>query len=204
MEMVKSLSATPDGPQLQSAKGQRHAGAIFTQPLLWCMKRYTLPTATGGFMILPFEGNIPRIASDVWIAPTAAIIGDVTIGAGTSVWFGAVIRGDLAPVVIGAGTNIQDNVTIHVDEGFPVTIGDDVTIGHNAVVHGCTVETDCLVGMGSVVLNGARLSAGVVVAAGSVVRMHHRIEENVLVAGAPAAAKKTLSPKSAVPSKSRR
>lgn len=144
-------------------------------------------------MILPFNGKSPVISPDAFIAPTATIIGDVTIAAGASVWYGTVLRGDLAAIRIGANTNVQDNVTIHVDLDTPATIGDDVVIGHNAVVHGCTIENKCLVGLGSVVLNRAHLKTGSMVAAGSVVKQGQIVGPCQLVAGIPAALKKELS-----------
>lgn len=143
-------------------------------------------------MIQPLGEKKPVIHPSVFVAPTAVIIGDVEIGEGASVWFGAVIRGDLAPVRIGVRTNIQDNCIIHVDVDTPTQIGDGVTIGHNAVVHGCTIEDNCLIGMGAVVLNRARIESDTIVAAGAVVTECSRIGPGVLVAGTPAAAKKSL------------
>ena len=143
-------------------------------------------------MIIEYEGRRPTIGRNVYIAPTAVIVGDVAIGEGTSVWFGAVIRGDLAPIRIGRNTNIQDNGTLHVDLDVPLSIGDGVTIGHSAVVHGCTVEDDCLIGMSAVVLNHACIRRGSVVGAGSVVREGQVIGPNHLVAGVPAVFKKDL------------
>jgi len=145
-------------------------------------------------MILDYNGKTPRIGANVFIAPTAAVIGDVEIGDNASIWFGAVVRGDMAPIRIGCGTNIQDNVTVHVDKGHPAIIGANVTVGHNAVVHGCAVEDDCLIGIGSVVLSGARIRHGCVVAAGAVVREGADIGPLHLVAGAPAVFKKALAP----------
>lgn len=145
-------------------------------------------------MILEYNGKSPRIGANVFIAPTAAVIGDVQIDDNASIWFGAVVRGDLAPICIGSGTNIQDNATVHVDKGHPALIGANVTVGHNAVVHGCTVEDDCLIGIGSVVLSGARIGRGAVVAAGAVVREGAVVGSRHLVTGAPAAFKKQLDP----------
>lgn len=145
-------------------------------------------------MILPFREQAPRIHPTVFVAPSAVIIGDVEIEAGASVWFGAVLRGDLAPIRIGAGTNIQDNATLHTDIDTPLSIGSGVTVGHNAVVHGCTIEADCLIGMGALVLNRVQISSGSIIAAGSVVRQDSRIGPNQLAAGTPATIKKALSP----------
>lgn len=144
-------------------------------------------------MILPYGAQVPRIHSTVFVAPTAVVIGDVEIEEGASVWFGAVLRGDLAPIRIGAGTNIQDNCTLHTDIDTPLFIGAGVTVGHNAVVHGCTIEADCLIGMGALVLNRAKVLKDSIVAAGSVVRQDYAIGPGQLAAGTPATIKKTLS-----------
>jgi carbonic anhydrase/acetyltransferase-like protein (isoleucine patch superfamily) len=144
-------------------------------------------------MILPFEGKTPVIGKEVFIAPTAVVVGDVVIGDRASVWFGTVLRGDLAPIRVGKETNIQDNCTVHVDEGYPAVIGDRVSVGHNAVIHGCTVEDEVLVGIGARVLSGARIRTGAVVAANAVVREGQRVGPRELVAGAPATVKRTLS-----------
>ncbi len=143
-------------------------------------------------MIIEYQGKRPAIGRDVYIAPTAVIVGDVTIGDGSSIWFGAVIRADLAPIRIGRDTNIQDNCTLHVDVDEPATIGDRVTIGHNAVIHGCVVEDRCLIGIHAVVLNRARVCSGSVVAAGAVVREGQVVGPNQLVAGMPAVLKKEV------------
>jgi carbonic anhydrase/acetyltransferase-like protein (isoleucine patch superfamily) len=147
----------------------------------------------GKHMIIKYKEFTPTIGNHVFIAPTAVIIGDVTIGDGASVWFNAVLRGDMAPIKIGANTNIQDNCTVHTDFGKPAIIGDHVTVGHNAVVHGCTIEDDCLVGIGAVVLNEAHVMEQTIVAAGSVVREGARFGPRQLVAGIPAKLKKELA-----------
>jgi carbonic anhydrase/acetyltransferase-like protein (isoleucine patch superfamily) len=144
-------------------------------------------------MIITFNGTTPTIGNNVYIAPTAVVIGDVTIADGASIWFNAVLRADMAPITIGPDTNIQDNCTIHTDTGIPATIGRSVTVGHNAVVHGCTIEDECLVGIGAIVLNKAHLGRRTVVAAGTVVREGDRFGPRQLVAGTPAAVKKRLS-----------
>lgn len=143
-------------------------------------------------MILDYKGKRPNIGRNVFIAPTAVVVGDVQLGDHSSVWFGAVLRGDMAPVTVGKKTNIQDNCIVHVDAGHPVVIGDNVTVGHNAVVHGCTVEDNCLIGMSAVVLNDACIKKGSVVAAGSVVRERSVVGPGHLVAGVPAQLKKEL------------
>ncbi len=144
-------------------------------------------------MIIEHRGNVPQIGRNVYIAPTAVIVGDVVIEEGASVWFNAVLRGDEAPVRVGRNTNIQDNCTVHTDTDKPAIIGEDVTIGHNAIVHGCTVENGCLIGMGAIVLNDSRIKSGSVVAAGSVVREGQTVGPNQLVAGSPAIVKRELS-----------
>ncbi len=144
-------------------------------------------------MILPYEDTSPVISPKAFIAPTATIIGDVEIADGASIWYGAVVRGDLAPIRIGFDTNIQDNCTIHVDAGKPAIIGDNVTVGHNAIVHGCTVEASCLIGMNAVILTGACVKSGTVIASGAVVKEGLTVGPFQLLAGMPATVKKELS-----------
>ncbi len=144
-------------------------------------------------MILPFQDKSPVISSKAFIAPNATIIGDVEIADGASVWYGTVIRGDLAPIRIGADTNIQDNCTIHVDLNKPAIIGKNVTVGHNAIVHGCTVEENSLVGMNAVILSGACVKTGTIIAAGAVVKEGQTVGPFQLLAGMPATVKKELS-----------
>ncbi len=144
-------------------------------------------------MILEFEGKRPRIAADVYIAPTAVIIGDVEIGAGSSVWFGAVVRGDTGAIRIGERVSVQDNAVIHVNDRHDTVIGDEVTIGHGAVLEGCRVQRGVLVGMSATILDGAVIGEGAAVAAGTVVREGAEIPAGVLVAGVPAVVKGTLS-----------
>jgi carbonic anhydrase/acetyltransferase-like protein (isoleucine patch superfamily) len=143
-------------------------------------------------MIMAYGGKTPKIGNNVFIAPTAAVIGDVEIADGASIWYGAVIRGDLASITIGADTNIQDNCTIHVDGGQPAVIGASVVVGHNAVVHGCTIEDLCLIGINAVVLNGAHIRRGSVVAAGAVVLEGQVVGPLELAAGLPARVRKQL------------
>jgi len=144
-------------------------------------------------MIISYNGTSPIIGKDVFIAPTAVIIGDVAIGDGASIWFNAVLRGDMAPIRIGAHTNIQDNCTVHTDIGKPAIIGSNVTVGHNAVIHGCTIDEGCLVGIGAIVLNDAHVQALSIVAAGAVVKEGSRIGPRQLVAGTPAVMKRELA-----------
>lgn len=144
-------------------------------------------------MIIPFDGKHPRIGRGVFIAPTAAVIGNVSIGDGASIWYGAVLRGDTAPISIGRDTSIQDNCTVHADHGFPAVVGSEVTVGHHALIHGCTVEDGCLVGNGAQVLNGAVVRRGSIVAAGSIVREGQEIGPDCLAAGLPAVVKRALT-----------
>ena len=145
-------------------------------------------------MTLPFLGRAPRLGADVFIADTAAVVGDVLLGAGASVWYGASLRGDVHWIEVGAGSNVQDNATVHVSRGtHPCRIGAGVTVGHNAVVHGCTVEDDCLVGMGAVVLDGAVIGAGSLVGAGALVTMNTVVPPRSLVVGSPARVVRALT-----------
>jgi carbonic anhydrase/acetyltransferase-like protein (isoleucine patch superfamily) len=125
------------------------------------------------------------IHPSAFIAPTAVVLGDVTIGEDASVWYHAVVRGDLAPIRIGAETNIQDGAVVHVDTGVPCTVGRRVGVGHRVILHGCTIEDDCLIGMGSVVLNQVRVGTGSVIAAGAVIPEGVSIPPGSLVMGVP-------------------
>jgi carbonic anhydrase/acetyltransferase-like protein (isoleucine patch superfamily) len=144
-------------------------------------------------MILNYMDKHPQIAKEAFIAPTATIIGDVTIEPGASIWYGSVVRGDLAPIIIGANTNIQDNCTIHTDVDKPAIIGRHVTVGHNAVVHGCTLEERCLIGMNAVVLSGAVVKTGCVIAAGALIKEGQVAGPYQLLAGMPAVPKKDFT-----------
>ena len=146
-------------------------------------------------MIMAYDGKKPRIGKNVFIASTATIIGDVEIQDNASIWYGAVLRGDTDSIRVGCCTNIQDNCTVHADPGKPVLIGNYVTVGHNAVVHGCTVGDNSLIGINAVVLNQCRIKTGSVVAAGSVVLENQVIGPFQLAAGTPAVVKKELSEK---------
>ncbi|WP_314330832.1 gamma carbonic anhydrase family protein [Selenomonas noxia] len=137
-------------------------------------------------MILPYRGKAPVIDPTVFLAPMAAVIGDVTIGAGSSVWFGAVVRGDFQPITIGQNTNIQDNATIHVMRDVPVHIGNNVLIGHNAVVHCSRIGDNTLIGMGSIVMGYSEIGENVVIGAGTFLPQHKKIPSNSLVFGNPA------------------
>ena len=144
-------------------------------------------------LIVGIGGKEPRLDAEVFVAPTASVIGDVTLHAGASVWYGAVLRGDVERITVGAQANVQDNVTLHADPGFPVSVGERVSIGHNAVVHGATVEDDCLIGMGATVLNGAVIGAGSLVAAQALVPQGMVVPPGSLVAGVPAKVRRELS-----------
>jgi gamma-carbonic anhydrase len=137
--------------------------------------------------VLPYRGIHPQIHETVFLADGSRIIGDVQIGSESSVWFNAVIRGDVCPIRIGERTNVQDNVTLHVthDTG-PLTIGNSVTIGHGAVVHACTVQDSALIGMGAILLDHCVIESWAVVAAGSLVTQGFRVPSGMLVAGVPA------------------
>ncbi|MFG2681020.1 gamma carbonic anhydrase family protein [Streptomyces sp. NPDC048392] len=144
-------------------------------------------------LITGIGGKEPKVDAEAFVAPTSAVVGDVTLHAGASVWYGAVLRGDVERISVGANSNVQDNCTLHADPGFPVTVGERVSIGHNAVVHGATVEDDCLVGMGATVLNGAVIGAGSLVAAQALVPQGMRVPPGSLVAGVPAKVKRELT-----------
>ncbi|MFE4673484.1 MULTISPECIES: gamma carbonic anhydrase family protein [unclassified Streptomyces] len=144
-------------------------------------------------LITGIGGKDPDLDQEAFAAPTSVVIGEVTLHAGASVWYGTVLRADCGPIVLGADSNIQDNCTVHVDPGFPVTVGERVSVGHNAVLHGCTVEDDCLVGMGATVLNGAVIGAGSLVAAQALVPQGMQVPPGSLVAGVPAKVKRPLT-----------
>jgi carbonic anhydrase/acetyltransferase-like protein (isoleucine patch superfamily) len=146
---------------------------------------------------LSFDGKEPNVAPDAYIAPTAVLIGDVVVEEGASVWFGAVLRADFDRIVVGAGSSVQDNCVLHTNEDLPTVIGKNVTVGHLSLLEGCVIEDGAIVGMGSVVLNRARVGRRALLAAGSVVTEDGEIPPEVLAAGAPAEAKKSLDGSSA-------
>ena len=143
--------------------------------------------------ILSLPDRTPSIDPSAFLASGARIIGAVTIGEGSSVWYNAVLRADSAEIRIGAGSNAQDNVSVHVDPGHGVTIGDDVSIGHNAVVHGCTIGDGSLIGMGAVVLNGAVIGSECLIAGGALVLSGTEVPDGSLVAGVPAKVRRELT-----------
>jgi len=143
-------------------------------------------------MIIKYDDTLPNIGEYCFVAPTCDIIGKVTLGYESSVWYGAVVRGDVESITIGERSNVQDNVTIHVANGFPTLIGDDVTIGHNAIVHGCTIGNRVLIGMGAIVLDGAVIEDDVVIGAGALIPPGKVIPSKSLVVGSPGKVIRTL------------
>ena len=136
--------------------------------------------------ILPFEGKSPKIAADVFVAPTAAVVGDVEIGEGPSIWFGASVRGDFQPIRIGKYSNIQDNTTIHVMGDHGLTIGDEVIIGHNCVIHSNKIGSHSLIMMGTILLGYTEIGENVIIGPGSLIPQGRKIPSNSLVLGEPA------------------
>ena len=136
-------------------------------------------------MRVELEGLQPQIAEDAYVAPTACLIGDVRLSARSSVWFGAVLRGDNEPITVGPGSNVQDNSVLHADPGFPLVIEEDVTVGHLAMLHGCTIGAGSLVGIGAVVLNGARIGRNCLIAAKALVPEGMQVPDHSIVRGVP-------------------
>ncbi len=143
-------------------------------------------------MIVEYRGKRPRIAPSAFVAPNAVLIGDVEVGPEASIWFGAVLRGDNGPIRVGARTSVQDNAVVHVSERGETLIGDDVTIGHCAVMEDCRIERFALIGSNATLLNGCSIGEGTLIAAGSVVAQRAAIPARVVAAGAPATVKKAL------------
>ncbi|MCH6229407.1 gamma carbonic anhydrase family protein [Microbacterium sp. CFH 31415] len=150
-------------------------------------------TIASGASVLSAAGRTPALDATSFIASGARVIGGVTLGPGASVWYNAVLRADGDTITVGARSNLQDNVSVHVDAGKPVVIGEDVSVGHNAVVHGCAIGDGSLIGMGAVVLNGARIGRGCLVAGGAVVLEGSDIPDGSLVAGVPAKVRRGLT-----------
>jgi carbonic anhydrase/acetyltransferase-like protein (isoleucine patch superfamily) len=144
--------------------------------------------------IYELDGQAPDLPEPgrFWVAPDAHVIGRVRLGADVGIWFGAVLRGDGEPLEVGERTNIQEGAMLHADPGFPLRIGPDVTVGHHAIMHGCTVGAGALIGMGATVLNGARIGAGCLVGANALVTEGKDFPDNSLIVGAPAKAVRTL------------
>ena len=135
----------------------------------------------------------PNIHPSAFLAPNATVMGDVTVGAQSSLFFGAVVRSEFVPIVIGRGTNIQDNCVLHADPGLPMTVGEDVTVGHGAILHSCTVGDNSLIGMGAIVLNGAVIGRNCIVAAGALVPQGMVVPDGSLVMGSPAKVRRELT-----------
>lgn len=136
-------------------------------------------------MIYAFEGVAPELDPDSWVAPDANLIGRVVLMAGVSVWFGSTLRGDNEEIRIGAGSNVQENCVMHTDMGFPLMVGENCTIGHKAMLHGCTIGDGSLIGMGATVLNGARVGRGCLIGAGALIPEGREIPDHSLVMGMP-------------------
>jgi carbonic anhydrase/acetyltransferase-like protein (isoleucine patch superfamily) len=144
-------------------------------------------------LILPIRGRAPSLHVESWVAPNASVIGQVRLAARVSVWYGATLRAEAEPIEIGFGTNIQDGVTIHVDSEYPVSVGAGVSVGHNAVLHGCVIEDDCLIGMGAIIMNGAHIGTCSLVGAGAVVAPGVVVPPRSLVTGIPGRVQRELS-----------
>lgn len=143
--------------------------------------------------IITIAGQTPTADPSAFLAPTAALSGDVELAAGASAFYGVSVRGDSAPIRVGEGTNLQDNVVLHADAGYPCTVGAGVSVGHSAVVHGCTVGDNCLIGMSATIMNGAVVGEGSLIAAGAVVLEGTQIPPRSLVAGVPAKVRRELN-----------
>jgi carbonic anhydrase/acetyltransferase-like protein (isoleucine patch superfamily) len=144
-------------------------------------------------LIISVRGRSPQIHPEAWVAPGASVIGQVTLATRASVWYGATLRAEAEPIHIGAGTNIQDGATVHVDSEYPVHVGASVSVGHNAVLHGCEVEDNVLIGMGAIVMNGAVIGAGSLIAAGALVPQGMAVPPRSLVTGVPGRVRRELS-----------
>jgi carbonic anhydrase/acetyltransferase-like protein (isoleucine patch superfamily) len=143
--------------------------------------------------LLPHGDASPEVAPSAWVAPGAYVIGAVHLGEESSVWYGAVLRGDTEPIRVGARTNVQDGCILHADPGYPAVVGDDSVVGHRAVVHGCEIGEGCLVGMGATILNGAKIGEGSIVAAGALVPENKEFPPRSLIVGVPAKRIKDVS-----------
>ena len=144
-------------------------------------------------LIVTVAGHTPQLDPESWVAPNASLIGQVRLAARAGVWYSATLRAEAEVIEIGAGTNIQDGVTVHVDPGFPVHVGAGVSVGHNAVLHGCTIGDGVLVGMGAIVLNAAVIGEGSLVAAGALITQGMVVPPRTLVAGVPGKVRRELS-----------
>jgi len=136
-------------------------------------------------MIYDLEKNVPEVHSDAWVAPNATIIGKVKLEKNSSIWFNAVLRGDIEPIVIGENSNIQDGSVLHTDPGYPLTVGKGVTVGHMVMLHGCKILDDTLIGIGSIILNNAKIGKNCIVGANTLITENKTIPDNSLVVGSP-------------------
>lgn len=143
-------------------------------------------------MLYQFQNNKPKKGEKVYVAPGAQIIGDVNLNDRSSVWYNAVIRGDIDQIIIGEESNIQENCALHVDEGIPLTVGKRVTVGHGAVLHGCKIKNDCIIGMGATILNGAEIGEGSIIGAGALIPENKKIPSGSMVLGMPGKVVKEL------------
>lgn len=144
--------------------------------------------------VYELEGVAPQIAESAWIADSAQVMGDVQLGADASVWFGTVVRGDTAHITIGEGTNVQDASVLHADEGMPLTIGRHVTVGHQVMLHGCTIGDESLIGIGAIVLNGVKIGKNCLVGAGALVTEGKEFPDGSMIIGSPARVVRQLTP----------
>lgn len=144
-------------------------------------------------MIYALDDRRPQIDPSAWVAPDANVIGAVSLAAGASVWFGSTLRGDNEMIEIGAGSNVQENCVFHTDMGFPLKVGENCTIGHKAMLHGCVIGDGSLVGMGATILNGARIGAGCLIGAGALITEGKEIPDGAMVLGAPGKVVRTLN-----------
>jgi carbonic anhydrase/acetyltransferase-like protein (isoleucine patch superfamily) len=143
--------------------------------------------------LLPHGDKFPELSRSAWVAPGAYVVGDVRLAEESSVWYGAVLRGDTEPIQVGTRTNVQDGCILHADPGYPAIVGDECVVGHNAIVHGCEIGEGCLVGMGATILNGAKIGDGSIVAAGALVPEGKEYPPRSLIVGVPAKRVKDVS-----------
>jgi carbonic anhydrase/acetyltransferase-like protein (isoleucine patch superfamily) len=144
--------------------------------------------------IYELDGVAPRVAASAWVADNAQVMGDVEVGEGASVWFGVTVRGDTDTITIGAGSNVQDGSVLHADEGMPLRIGANVTVGHQVMLHGCTIGDESLIGIGAIVLNGAKVGKHCLVGAGSLVTEGKEFPDGSMIIGSPAKVVRQLTP----------
>ncbi len=144
-------------------------------------------------MIRPFRGIVPKVAASAYIDPSAQVIGNITVGERSSIWPNVSARGDVSSITIGNESNVQDNSVLHCDEGFPLIIGDRVTVGHMAMLHGCAIEDDALIGIGAIILNGARIGKGSVIAASALIPEGMQVPPYSMVMGVPGKVKREIT-----------